>query len=355
MMRFLVQVFKCEASNLSEVVFQTIVNKGDMANSKSSSWSVTASHLKPIGIIAIGIAILAVAAPHLSSLSAHLHPVPISAFFKSNNQSTPTTPPTDQPKAEQPLPVEFTCDSQHPYKTEIVSLDPLLIYIRNFLSPAETAALLTAGDSAFKPSEVYKGGRKQGTADRTSSSAGLPRDDPAVTCVLGRAAQFMGTMLDPARDDIGPPQLVRYVAGQRFNSHHDWYASPRGARAEDHWRGGSWNRITSFFAILEDGCEGGETWFPYVNVRDDGVNGPGNREQEEEGDAGLKKGGNLAAKEWRRHEDGGVAFAPVTGNALFWVNLFPNGTGDPRTVHSGLPVESGLKTAMNIWPRKYYD
>lgn len=109
----------------------------------------------------------------------------------------------------------------HTYKTEIISIDPLLIYIDSFLSPTEIEALLEAGEREFAPSQIYKSGRNGGSATRTSSSAGLPRDNPAVQCVLRRAEAFLGTMLDSARDDIGPPQLVRYTAGQRFNRHHD--------------------------------------------------------------------------------------------------------------------------------------
>lgn len=110
----------------------------------------------------------------------------------------------------------------HSYTTEIVSLDPLLIYIHEFLTDGEIAALLAAGEVEFAPSEVTKQNQKLHTEDRTSQSAGLPPDNTAVQCVLGRAEKFMGSMLDPVRDEIGPPQLVRYTAGQRFNIHHDW-------------------------------------------------------------------------------------------------------------------------------------
>jgi prolyl 4-hydroxylase len=56
----------------------------------------------------------------------------------------------------------------------------------------------------------------------------------------------------------------------------------------------------------------------------------------------------------KRHKDGGLAFTPIEGNALFWVNLSPDGTGDKRVVHAGLPVEKGWKVGMNIWPRIYF-
>ncbi|KAI1434952.1 hypothetical protein GGR50DRAFT_694608 [Xylaria sp. CBS 124048] len=241
----------------------------------------------------------------------------------------PTPTPHENPSA-------YSCHP-HQYSTEIVSLDPLLIYINNFLQPLEITELLAAGETAFTPSTVFKNGRLSGTSDRTSSSAALPRDNPTVDCVLSRAQSFLGSMMDPRRDDIGPPQLVRYTAGQRFNKHHDWYDTPQPSRPGMRGHGRSWNRVASFFAILEDDCADGETWFPYIPHPHDGdENENGNRP-------------------WRIHEDGGIAFKPVAGNALFWVNLHANGTGDDRTIHAGLPVTGGLKTAMNIWPRKFYD
>ena len=220
----------------------------------------TAFPIRPLGVAAIAISAVAVAAPYIYSLvTPHMNSL-LSCRLATHSDQIATPQQGNEAK------IPFICEP-HSYTTEIVSLDPLLIYIRSFLSPTETAALLAEGEPAFKPSEVYKSGRRQGTTDRTSSSAGLPRDDAAVRCVLARAQHFMGSMLDVARgDDIGPPQLVRYVAGQRFNTHHDWYSTPRPARDEDRWRGRTWNRIASFFAILQDECEGGETWFPHVNA-----------------------------------------------------------------------------------------
>ena len=281
--------------------------------------------------------------------------------FSSNAQtgvfrSSPSDNGDSEEKADAAA-APFVCDADHTYTTTLISLDPLLLYITSFLSPSEIAALLASGSPDFAPSYVVKHGRRIGTPDRTSQSAGLSRDDPAVRCVLARAQAFLGAALfDEDRDDIGPPQLVRYEPGQRFNVHHDWYDQPQPpARGEmDEWRGSSWNRVASFFAILEDGCEGGETWFPRVEPpsllaahRSSDVN----HRKEHEGEECSRA---TTPPIWRIHEDGGVAFRPVAGNALFWVNLHANGTGDRRTLHAGLPVDDGLKTAMNIWPRKYY-
>ena len=126
-----------------------------------------------------------------------------------------------------------------------------------------------------------------------------------------------------------------------------WYESPRWATDETLRK---WNRIASFFVILQDNCTGGETYFPYVQPvsKQDG--------HERGADAGDAEHWKWSDRDpaWRKHEDGGVAFRPIAGNAVFWVNLHANGTGDKRTMHAGLPVGSGLKTAMNIWPRQYY-
>ncbi|KAL0932374.1 2og-fe oxygenase family [Colletotrichum truncatum] len=250
-------------------------------------------------------------------------------FFQPSPQPS-TSPKEETPITQEPVEEPFTCLPQN-YTTQIVSLDPLVIYIHDFLNERDIAGLLSAGEPAFRPSFVTKNGRTQGSPDRTSSSAGLPLDAPAVQCVLARAEKFMGTMLAPGRDEIGPPQLVRYTAGQRFNLHHDWYDDFQPDMTLHRRR--RWNRVASFFAILEDECTRGETYFPKIEAV---------TPQELAGE-----------RLWRRHEEGGLAFKPVRGNAVFWVNLHANGTGDERVVHAGLPLGEGLKTAMNIWPKRY--
>ncbi|KAK7920933.1 hypothetical protein PG985_008955 [Apiospora marii] len=314
-------------------------------------------HRPRIPVWAAALAILALSAPWTFDYLAPYTKSILSWYsmaFAANPFSTSSSAQTGGPEADaDTAAAPFVCDPDHAYTTTLISLEPLLLYIPSFLAPTEIAALLASGAPDFAPSYVIKHGRRLGTPDRTSQSAGLSRDDPAVRCVLARAQAFLGAALfDEDRDDIGPPQLVRYEPGQRFNVHHDWYETPQPpARGEvDEWRGSGWNRVASFFAILEDGCEGGETWFPHVEPpcllaghRSSDVN-----HGKEEGSS-VKK-----PPIWRIHEDGGVAFRPVAGNALFWVNLHANGTGDRRTLHAGLPVDDGLKTAMNIWPRKYY-
>ena len=312
---------------------------------------IMATHgLVKVASLSAGAVLVALSAPYLSNLAppqlmSFVGDLPIPDFplaipFFRHTNATAASPPVEE---------GFVCDLKHTYRTELVSLDPLIIYIHDLITPREITTLLETAEPKFKPSQVTKYGRQQNTNDRTSSSAGLPRDDPAVVCVLNRSRSFLGTMVRDGWDEMGPPQLVRYTTGQRFNVHHDWFNSPVWANDGSDRR---WNRVASFFAILQDNCTGGETHFPFAKpiVPLDNKHGWMWR-------GGPKDPENTDNYKplWREHEDGGLAFRPVAGNAVFWVNLHPNGTGDPRTNHAGLPLGDGLKTAMNIWPRRYFD
>lgn len=99
------------------------------------------------------------------------------------------------------------------------------------------------------------------------------------------------------------------------------------------------NRAASFFVFLRANCTGGETWFPRVNVTRLGA------------ELGEWYGDKVSAGD---EGEGGVKFKPVTGNAVFWVNLDKDGVGDRRLIHAGLEVKGGEKIGMNIWPRRIF-
>jgi len=237
--------------------------------------------------------------------------------------------PTIKPAAE------WSC-SPNNYTTQLVSLDPLLIYIHNLVSPEEARRITHAGHAGLAPSPVTGYGGDTASQARTSWSAPLPGDDAAVQCVLARAEAFLGAALAPGRDDMGAAQMVHYAAGQRFDAHHDWFRQPR-LLDGDGGRLRLYNRAATFFVVLAANCTGGETYFPLASPA-----------------APQDRAAPAADGVWRAHEDGGLAFRPIPGNAVFWVNLLPNGTGDARTLHAGLPVGEGTKTAMNIWPRTFF-
>ena len=156
---------------------------------------------------------------------------------------------------------------------------------------------------------------------RSSQTAVLPQD-PVLACIEQRSVEFQGFLPSGQLEDL---QVVKYRVGDQFRPHYDWAAAMQNPR------------ISTIFAYLgcED-CVGGSTQFPRIE-------------------------GRFSAK-WCEFVDcepsedaaevGGVGFKPVVGNAVFWAQLHPNGTGHEGTWHAGMPVKEGRKYGMNIMTRR---
>lgn len=225
-----------------------------------------------------------------------------------------------------------TCPPPHHHETHILSLSPLVIYVPNFLTPAESTHLQLISAGKFSSSQIADAGGQQHLAStRTSQSTSLSSDDEVVRCIEQRALAFQG--YDVPRESLEPLQLVQYGASQEFHSHTDWFTSPSQTTPE---YGG--NRVSSFFVYVHasEDIVGGGTRFPLL-------------------DAPVSEKWCAWVNCDAETEDG-VVFRPVQGNAVFWRNSRGDGkkgfVGDGRVVHAGLPVQRGRKVGMNIWTRE---
>lgn len=220
------------------------------------------------------------------------------------------------------------------YSTITYSTDPLLIYIFDFLSNSEIDHILQATEKSFVASQVYNPGSP---SHRNSSSCVLPPSDLLYDVVLKRSKAFLDTVIKnyPAAGvsyfDIEPLQLVRYGPDEYYHVHFDWFDILH--REAKGWNPRLYNRVASFFIYLDDDCRGGETHFPRVNASGNGSE-------------------VVALEDHVSMAHTGSSFLPRRGNGIFWVNLLPNGHGDSRLLHAGLPVEEGSKVGMNIWVKK---
>ncbi|KAJ5515767.1 hypothetical protein N7527_007327 [Penicillium freii] len=216
------------------------------------------------------------------------------------------------------------------YTTEIVSLDPLAIYINGFMSNWEITHLRELADSqeTFMYHEDKHPDQKDHKSRRIASSCRLPMNDPVVECIIQRSADFVGFV---THDGFEQLQVVKYRENERHDPHHDWFASPPKLAS-----GLTCNRAASFFAYMGDDPQGGETCFHHLYPAPQ--------------DADPAKFSNI-------NSDNGLGFAtkPITGNAIFWMNLHSNNTGDPRVQHSALPIKSGTKYGMNILMKRCFD
>jgi prolyl 4-hydroxylase len=185
--------------------------------------------------------------------------------------------------------------------------------------------MVFAGSDGFK--EVLN------STFRSSQSAVLPKDDIVCQCLTKRLQSFLGNV---QHMEVEALQVVKYeVGGDHYNSHTDWFDVPK--TDFSYPAGGPpkpSNRLASIFSYLDDSCERGETYFHEMSSVSESADG--NKFALPAGDTGL-------------------LVRPRRGNAVFWNNLHANGTGDERTAHAGLAVDSGTKIGLNIWSRYFLD
>ncbi len=137
------------------------------------------------------------------------------------------------------------------------------------------------------------------------------------------------------RDRLEPVQLVRYGAGQGTAAQTDWVARPGHSNAVA--TGG--NRASSFAGFVSVGdnatttsTTGGGLNFPLMDAPRDG------------------RWCNVV--DCDAPYEAGLVLRPVAGNAVFWENLRPDGSGEAKTLRAALPVAGGEVVAVNIWLRQ---
>lgn len=107
------------------------------------------------------------------------------------------------------------------YSVEIMSRDPLVIYIRDFLQPGEAEHMISSAVPAMArsmvaslPTNDTKTMANKMDEQRTSSSAFMTRGQDAVMqCIEQRAADFVGE----EREKLEGLQVVWYRIGQKYN------------------------------------------------------------------------------------------------------------------------------------------
>lgn len=207
-----------------------------------------------------------------------------------------------------------------------------------------------SSEPAFEPATITHNGGAATQRDQTirdSEVAVIPRDE-VVRCIEARARAFQGWRGEQWIERL---RTQRYRPGGHYNHHFDWSSSY-----------GGWGRVSSFMAWVDGSPEdkdnpllGGGTEFPLVikmsshkdwcrfidcDSKDETVD-PHRSESDGQNAAPAREGG----------AGPGVVFKPLAGNAVYWENFRPDGTGRgwDETWHAGLPVVEGIKVGLNIW------
>ncbi len=185
-----------------------------------------------------------------------------------------------------------------------VPTDKLELYgFGDFLTADECARLVAMIDTIAKPSALFK--VDYGSGFRTSFSSDLDPHEPLVKGISRRIDDLLGLKADTGEAVQGQ----RYLPGQEFKPHNDWFYPE-----EEYWkverkRGGQ--RSWTAMAFLNAVEEGGDTHFT----------------------------------------NAGLAIAPQPGALLAWNNADPSGICNEDTIHAGTPVLAGKKYIITKWYR----
>lgn len=175
--------------------------------------------------------------------------------------------------------------------------------IGNFFNEVECGRMIAITDAVAKPSRAFDADYASGY--RTSYSGDVDPSDPFIKKLQRRIDDLLG--IDPTYGET--IQTQRYLPGQQFQPHADWFPSNTPYWEVEKERGGQ--RSFTAMAYLNPVEEGGSTDFQRLGLR----------------------------------------FEPRAGTLLIWNNADEDGVPNPWTVHSGEPVVKGVKYVITKWYR----
>lgn len=175
--------------------------------------------------------------------------------------------------------------------------------VGHFITPEECATLIAMIDAAARPSTLLD--MSYGDGFRTSFSGDVDPHDPFIKRIDGRINDLLG--IDPRFGETIQGQ--RYLPGQEFKPHHDWFHPGTVYWDSECQRGGQ--RAYTAMAYLNTVEEGGSTDFTEL----------------------------------------GLSIEPTPGVLLMWNNANPDGIPNRKTLHAGRPVVRGAKYVITKWYR----
>lgn len=180
-----------------------------------------------------------------------------------------------------------------------LSSEPRVESLKGFLTADECAFLINRATPVLEDSVVINPATGAFMRDpiRTSRAAAFPfvTEDPAIHAINRRIAAASGTIYEQGE----PLQVLSYEPGQEYKLHSDALAA-----------GGN-QRILTFLTYLNDDFEGGDTYFPDLEL----------------------------------------SFRGRSGDAILFANVDGGGRPDMRARHAGRPVLSGRKMLLSKWIR----
>jgi prolyl 4-hydroxylase len=182
----------------------------------------------------------------------------------------------------------------------VLNISPRVVTVRRFLPLAVCDWLLERTRGPLSESLLLTGDPPVPDAEyRSHSAQAFNFVDCDVVVLLTRARIVANIGVPPGALEVS--QILHYATGETFGLHWDYLRPDVPRQAAEIAANGQ--RIITFLIYLNAGYEGGETALPQLDLR----------------------------------------FRGEPGDALYWANVDPTGSPDPRTQHAGLPPTVGEK------------
>lgn len=183
-----------------------------------------------------------------------------------------------------------------------------LFLFRDFLDRRSCARLIRLIDSEIGPSTLFNdGGAETGGAGVRTSSTHYFADSRRDAAMLARR---IDDLLGLDRAHAETMQGQRYLPGEQYRHHCDFFRTERAHWQRERLRGGQ--RTWTAMVYLNNVESGGATDFPRL----------------------------------------GLSIQPEAGMLLVWDNITSGGRPNRTTIHAGMPVETGAKYVVTQWYRQ---
>lgn len=191
----------------------------------------------------------------------------------------------------------------NPAAYKVPSEEVELFAIGDFMTPAECERMMELIDATAQPSKVFDLDYSSGY--RTSYSGDVDPHDPFVKKINRRIDDLLGIESSYGETIQGQ----RYMPGQEFQPHHDWFHPGTTYWDLEMGRGGQ--RSYTAMVFLNEVEAGGTTDFTEI----------------------------------------GISIEPKQGVLLAWNNADADGLTNAKTMHAGRPVQQGSKYIITKWYR----
>lgn len=175
--------------------------------------------------------------------------------------------------------------------------EPLIVVLENVLSDEECESLIELSKDSMKRSKI--GASREVDNIRTSSGTFLEENE-TVAIIEKRVSSIMNI---PVEHGEGL-HILKYTPGQEYKAHYDYFA--------EHSRAAENNRISTLVMYLNDVEEGGETFFPKLNL----------------------------------------SIAPKKGSAVYFEYFYNDKSLNELTLHGSAPVIKGEKWVATQWMKR---